>query len=184
MRPPTPVTRRVRIALFIGVGVVDSMGCGPLYRAAFKRQRATKDQEVLHYLGNFVAAVSHQTMVAHADAATADPVKYCRCDNRGPAPEKKSHDGCCVKNNQEGQGGPVDVSLSFAGCRFRPHSVAHFDSPKPNRRYSLFPARGLKLCDAVVPKLYSRLCAVTVQQSQFKGSFAPLSTRHQLRTKR
>src|SRR3979490_2614338 len=72
--PPASVARRVRIALFIGMRMMNAMRRGPLYRSTFEREGATEDQKVLDNFRYFIAAMRHQAMIAHADAETAaDP---------------------------------------------------------------------------------------------------------------
>src|SRR5215472_7998990 len=76
VRPPTTVTRRVRIAHSICVRMVDAMGHHPLNRPTFKRQRATSYQKIFDQLWHAVSAMRDETMISHAYAeAASHPVK-------------------------------------------------------------------------------------------------------------
>ncbi len=54
--PPLAVARRMRIAILIGVAMVNAVRGHPENRAALERERGANGEEVLKPLGNFVAA--------------------------------------------------------------------------------------------------------------------------------
>ena len=68
VRPEAAVARRVRIAVVVGVLVVDAVRRHPEDRPALERQRAADRQEVLEGLRRLVAAVRVQPVIAQADA--------------------------------------------------------------------------------------------------------------------
>ena len=77
VRPEPAVVRRVRIAVAVGVLVVDAMRRDPENRPALERQRPADGQEVLEGLRRLVAAMGVQPVVAQADAeADGEPVQH------------------------------------------------------------------------------------------------------------
>src|SRR6476620_10292728 len=56
--PKPAVARGVRIAVLVGVLVVDAVGAYPADRTALKRQRSASGEIVFHPFRSFVAAVS------------------------------------------------------------------------------------------------------------------------------
>src|SRR5581483_9435916 len=66
MCPDATIAWRVRIAVFIGVLVVDPVSGYPEHGATFQGQGAAYSEEILNPLGRPVAAMGQQAVVAHA----------------------------------------------------------------------------------------------------------------------
>ncbi len=81
MCPPTAVSRCMRIADAVRMGVVNAVRRDPLDRAAFERQRPAANQKIFDELWHFVAAMSDEPVEPHTYAqAAGDPVKDHRRD--------------------------------------------------------------------------------------------------------
>ena len=113
MRPPFAVAGRVRIAFFVGELVMDAVCGHPGDGTAFESQRAANGEEILDALGDFVAAMRQQAMIAHADAeAQGNPVERQGHEKGGPAKEEERGHGAGVEHDESYRRDPVD-SISF-----------------------------------------------------------------------
>ena len=75
VRPEAAFTRRVRIAVLVGVLMMDAVRRDPEDRPAFERERPAQRQEVLDRFRGLEPAVGQQPVIADADAeADHDPV--------------------------------------------------------------------------------------------------------------
>lgn len=110
MRPPFAIQRRVRIAVFIGILMMNAMSGDPENGPAFECKRAADGQEIFDPFGSFIPAMGQQAVIAHADAPTArdQPEKD---SNKESVPGKKPEcsDGANVKSAHESGGDPVDL---------------------------------------------------------------------------
>src|SRR5690349_6133669 len=68
MSPPPAVAGRMRIAVLVGILMMDAMGCDPKERAALQCERGTDCQGVFQPLGCHISAMGKQAVVSHADA--------------------------------------------------------------------------------------------------------------------
>src|SRR3569623_2601978 len=66
--PPGAVLRSVRIAVVIGILMMDAVRGDPEDRSTLKGHGAAHGDEVLDPAGSFVAAVREQAVISHADA--------------------------------------------------------------------------------------------------------------------
>src|SRR5215470_10193446 len=98
----------MRIALFVSVLMMDTMGSHPGERAALQRHRPAGGQHVFHPPRSFVAAVRQQTVIPHANAqAAGDPPKEHRGNEALPSEHEKGGYCANVKSRHEKSGGPV-----------------------------------------------------------------------------
>jgi hypothetical protein len=112
VRPPTSVARRVRISWVICVRVMYTMRYNPLNRPTFESHRAARRQKVFNYSGNFITAMSQESVIAHPDAETsAHPIKNNCRNHRRPAGEKERCNRSRMRDNQENSIGPIDSKL-------------------------------------------------------------------------
>ena len=112
MGPPGAVVRGVRVAFVVGVLVMDAMGGDPEDRSALKRHGAAGGEEVFKPLGDAVAAVREQAVVAHANAHVDREEVH---DHAGgevlPGEEEQVGDGADVEGAHEDAGDPVDAAF-------------------------------------------------------------------------
>src|SRR5271155_116415 len=79
VRPPLAITRRMRIAIFIRMLMMNAVSGHPENRAALERRGGADRQKILHPLRSLVATMGQQAVVAHADAqASRNPPKEAR----------------------------------------------------------------------------------------------------------
>src|SRR5215472_7764617 len=99
----------MRIAWLIGVLVVNAVRCHPEERTALKRQRGAHCKKILHPFVGLVAAVSEQTVVAHADAQTArHPIQEKRQGQPLPAEHEQGNHGSNMKRRHKKSRDPAD----------------------------------------------------------------------------
>ena len=124
MAPPLAIARRVRIAIFVGELVMDSVSCNPKHRPAFERQRPADRQEILDPLRRLVGTMGQQTVIPHSDSqAQRNPVKrQCGKESR-PAEEEKSGDRPSVKKREGRHRYPVDSVSSDEWPGFSFHEL-------------------------------------------------------------
>src|ERR1700693_500662 len=109
MRPPLAIARRMRIALLVGMLVVDAMRGHPENRAALKRQRRANREEVFDPEGSFVASVREQAMVADANTeARRNPPEQCSDRECFPGEKEQRHYGANVEGHHERGCNPID----------------------------------------------------------------------------
>src|SRR6185437_181453 len=68
MRPPLAIARRMRIAVVIGLLMMDAMRSDPGNGAAFEREATANRQKVFEQTRRFVGPMSVQAMIAQTDA--------------------------------------------------------------------------------------------------------------------
>src|SRR5579875_592696 len=124
MRPPRAIMRGVRVAFVVGVLMMDAVRGDPEDGTALKRHGAAGAEEVFEPLGDAVAAVREQAVVAHADAHVDGEEVH---DDAGgevlPAEEEQGGDGANVEHAHEDAGDPVDAALLV----FAAHAEILFD---------------------------------------------------------
>jgi hypothetical protein len=99
----------MRVAFFISVLVMHTMGGNPRYRAAFQSQRGAYGEDILDPLWCFVTAMGQKAVIAHPDSkAGGNPPQNHREQERFPAEEKQSGDGADVKDADEKGSNPHD----------------------------------------------------------------------------
>src|SRR5579871_1171246 len=109
VRPPLAVDRRVRVAILVGILMMNAVGRHPENRPALERQRGADSQEILDPLRSLVAAVREQAVVAHPDAeASRHPPEKHGYEESFPGEEKESRYGAYVKGRHENCRDPVD----------------------------------------------------------------------------
>src|SRR5437763_16968798 len=112
MRPPLAIYRRMRIARLVRILMVDAMRCHPKNRSTLKRQSCACGQDVFHPLGSFVAAMSKQPMIAHANAETSGhPPQKDRNQECFPGKEKQRRNRPEVKGNHEKGSNPINLTV-------------------------------------------------------------------------
>jgi hypothetical protein len=105
----------VRIALTIGVRMMDPMRGHPLNRAPLHGQRATSRKKILNHSWDFVAPVRQQPVIAHPDSqAAGNPIKNYGGHDALPTPEDERRQCTQMKEAQEKDIRPIDLS-SLAG---------------------------------------------------------------------
>ena len=93
VRPPFAVHRRMRIAFFVGMLVMDAVRGYPEDRAALERERGANGQKIFDPFRNFIAAMREQAVIAHADAeAAGNPPEKNGDEQRLPGKEKQRGD--------------------------------------------------------------------------------------------
>ena len=98
VRPPAAFARGVRIAFLVAELVMDAMRRHPEDRSALKRQRGEDGHDVFEPLGNLVAAMREQAVIAHADAHVDGQHIEDRHDQQTlPAEEEESSQRAHVK---------------------------------------------------------------------------------------
>ena len=116
VRPPTAVTRRMRIALLIGMSMMNPMGGGPLNRPALQGECAAEHEKVFNWLWDLVTAMSDQSVKAHPNTQTAgDPIQNRPANDCRPAPEEDRDHRSDVRNDEEYPTSPFDVSFLHRG---------------------------------------------------------------------
>ena len=109
VRPQAAIARRMRIAFFVGVLVMHPMRAHPGERSAFESRGAADGQEIFHPLWRFVAAVSQQAVVAHANAkASGDPPEKSRKYHGFPGEKEQRGDRADMKCKHEKGRGPIN----------------------------------------------------------------------------
>jgi hypothetical protein len=107
MSPPTAFRWGMRIADMVAVLVMDTVGSYPEHRSAFQRGCGAGRHGIFQPLGNLVAAMRQQAVVAHADAHVDR--QYIGNDEDGqrtPAEEEERGDRADMKDGQENGGCP------------------------------------------------------------------------------
>ena len=108
-----PSTRRMRIAFFVRMLMMDAVRGHPENRAAFQRERGANGQKIFDPLRSLVAAMRQQPVIAHADSqAAGNPVQKQRDEKSLPGEEEQRGDGADVKQHHESGRYPVD----FVAC--------------------------------------------------------------------
>ena len=125
-----PVDWRMRIALLIGVLMMNPVGRHPEDRSALKRQRSAESQEIFHPLVSLVSAMCEQPVIAHPDAQTpAEPPQENRQEKGFPGKKEKCCEGAHMKQRHESRCHPVH--FVFCGVRFAKFFELHADDGSP-----------------------------------------------------
>jgi hypothetical protein len=110
--PPGPVVGSVRIAVVVGVLMMDAMCGDPEDGSAFKCCGAAGGDEVFEPLGNAVAAMREQAVVAHADAdVDGEEIEDGESSEVLPGEAEECGDGSDVEQAHGNGGNPVDLAL-------------------------------------------------------------------------
>ena len=110
--PPGAVVRGVRVAVVVGVLMVDAVGGDPEDGSAFERHGAAGGDEVLQPLGGPVSAVGEQAVVAHADAdVDGEEVHDAEDGQVLPGEAEERGDGADVEEAHDDGGDPVDAAM-------------------------------------------------------------------------
>ena len=154
--PPGAVVRGVRVAVVVGVLMVDAVSGDPEDGSAFQRHGAAGGDEVLQPLGRAVAAMREQAMVGHADAhVDGEEIGDAGHRQVGPGEAKQRGDGADMEQAHDDGGDPVDaavlvlpphaqVLLHLAG-HFSGELARVFDACRSNGRSSGGAAAGWRL---------------------------------------
>ena len=93
MRPPHTVTRGMRIAIVVGLLMVDAMGSDPGDGTAFERKAAANRQKIFQETGRLVGAMGVQAMIAQTDAeACSHPIEENGDSQISPTEDEKRRD--------------------------------------------------------------------------------------------
>lgn len=112
VRPPCAVARSVRVAIVVGVLMMDSVSGNPEDGAAFEGHGSARGDEVLEPLGNTISAVGEQAVVGHADAdIDGKEVHDGEYGEVLPGEAEERGDGADVEERHDDGGDPVDASL-------------------------------------------------------------------------
>jgi hypothetical protein len=85
VRPEETLSRRMRVAMLIGLLMMDAMNGNPEYGAALKRERTAKREEIFQPERTLISPMGMEPVIAHADSkASGDPVKKDRGQKSGP----------------------------------------------------------------------------------------------------
>jgi hypothetical protein len=103
--PEGSIAGRVRVAFFVGVLMMLAVSGNPEDRSAFESERGADGEEVLHPPRCFVAAMSEEAMVAHADAeASGEPAQEQGEEERLPTEHEECGYGAEMKcDDHEGR---------------------------------------------------------------------------------
>src|SRR5579863_9122390 len=94
VRPPFSVHWRVRIAVLVRIFVVDAVSGDPEDGTALEGEARKNGKSVFNPARSFVAAVSEQAVVTHADAQAArNPPEKHRDEEGFPGEEEESGNG-------------------------------------------------------------------------------------------
>src|SRR5260370_25424751 len=116
MSPESAVARGVRIAIFIGILMMNAMRRHPEERASFQRQGSAYGQKIFDPFVSLVSAMREQAVIAHADAqAAGHPIQKHRQRQIFPAEHEQRSDGANVKRKHEKSGDPASVLAKRAG---------------------------------------------------------------------
>src|ERR1700743_2972808 len=100
----------MRVAVVIGLLMMNAMHRDPENRAALKRQGAADREEVFQPDRALVSAVRVQTVVSHADPETSShPVKEERNQEAAPAEHEQRGECADVKQPDGNYDGPVQT---------------------------------------------------------------------------
>src|SRR5580698_7435652 len=111
----------MRIAIFIGVLMMDAVRGNPGDGPAFEGERAAHCQEVLNKFRCHVSAMGQQAVISHADAeAPSDPPQHDRNDESLPSEEEERRDGAYVECSHKSSG-----QIDPLGKRFVSSADAH-----------------------------------------------------------
>src|ERR1700686_2647124 len=96
------------VAFFVGILVMDTMGCDPRDRPAFQRHGAADGHKVFHPSRRFISAMGQKTVIAHPDAHAAGkpPQKKGDCES-SPSEHKQRCNSADVKCQHKTSGSPV-----------------------------------------------------------------------------
>jgi hypothetical protein len=127
MRPPTTVTRRVRIAFTIGKCMVDTMRGYPGNGSSLQRHGTANAQEILDRLWSLISTMGEKTMISHPDSQTpSDPPEQNSNRKRLPGEHKKRPDRAGVKEHHEDRHSPISFRSSLINCSFIRHALFLF----------------------------------------------------------
>src|SRR5947199_4965211 len=120
------------ITLGVRISVMDAMCYDPLDGAAFKRERATDTQKILHQLWRLVAPMRQEPVKAHPHSqAGGNPPKQDGGHQRAPIEYKERGHRPDMKKNHEYRGIPFNTLAAFANHCFVNHCfVAPFELSK------------------------------------------------------
>jgi hypothetical protein len=111
VRPEAAVTRRMRVAVLVGVLVVHAVRRHPEDGAPLERERAAHREEVLECFRCLVAAVRMQPVIPEADTkADGHPVQDEGDEDIGPREEEERGNGAHMEQRHEDGRDPVDVA--------------------------------------------------------------------------
>ena len=108
--PPTAFAGSVGVAVLVAELVMDAMGGHPEDGSALKSERGAGGHDVLKPLGNLVAAMGEQAVIAHADAEI-DGYDVERQHHHQALPTEKEEcgQGAEMKCDDHGERKPVDA---------------------------------------------------------------------------
>src|SRR5450631_1618705 len=125
VRPPGAFLRRVRVALFIAVLMVDAVRGYPGDWSAFKGQSAAHGEKIFDHPGHLISAVYQQTVIAHADSTIDGKHIQHDCNNQVcPTEEEQRGDRADVKDDHKDGSNPDQTGfiLRSAHANFSMHS--------------------------------------------------------------
>src|SRR5437667_9249051 len=100
MGPPSPVARRMGIAIFIRMSMMNAVCGHPLNRATFDCQSATNDEKIFDHFRHAITAMRQQTVKTHSNPETSrNPIKYGSRNDGRPAKEKECCDRRSMRND-------------------------------------------------------------------------------------
>ena len=105
------------VAFFVAVLVVDAVGGYPGDGSAFKGECSADGEKVLDELGDLVAAVDEEAVVAHADAEVDGKDVEDDGDNEVcPTEEKERGDHADVEDDHKDGGDPDEAGLGLSAA--------------------------------------------------------------------
>jgi hypothetical protein len=112
VRPEATVPRCVRIAVVIGMLMMDAMRRNPENWPAFERQRAADGEKVFERLRCLVAPMGMQAVIPEADPEPdRQPVQHDGDRKIGPTEKEKGGDRQNMKDHHHDGGDPVQCRM-------------------------------------------------------------------------
>jgi hypothetical protein len=120
MGPPLAVARRVWIATFIRVSVMQAMNSNPVDWASLEGKRATGGDQVFQPLRSRVSAVSQQAVIAHGYSNILRQNPYNEKDNKCRPTKIKQCSNCAkMKTYDCDCENPIDSTAQRLGVKIR-----------------------------------------------------------------
>ena len=117
MRPPAAFARRVRVALMIAELVMHTMRGDPGDGPALEGERCADAHQIFQPLGNLIAAVREQAVIAHADAhVDGQHVEHGHDHKALPTEEKQRGQRARVEDAHDEEQGPAQACAHCGGA--------------------------------------------------------------------